>query len=95
MTTIGELRAYSRGLFDGMLAETEITSPPMKTFAVRHDGRWLRGYSVVVAEDQEQARQLLEDLLLKRGLKPPSQDPAVELHEVLPGTAYLLCDGDY
>lgn len=41
----------------------------LKLFVAEHPGRWLPGYSVILAENREEAEKLLTDFLRARGLK--------------------------
>ncbi len=40
----------------------------MKTFIVSHDGVWLSGYSVVTAQDEEEAKSLIRQYLKDNNL---------------------------
>jgi hypothetical protein len=66
----------------------------MPTYATRHDGRYISGYSVVVARNEEEARRLIDALLVERGLEPHAEYP-YELIRVKQGQAVMLSDGDY
>lgn len=60
-----------------------------------HDSHYPVGCaSVVIAENQAQARELLDAALVAQGLKPWSERP-YRLFEIKPGTAVVLANGNY
>lgn len=69
----------------------------MKTFICKsHVGHWVAGASIVIASDIDEARKLLDEALISKGLKPRKDDP-YELEEVDSEhpQAIILFDGDY
>ena len=75
------------------LAEEEA---PARTYACNdHDSHYPVGCaSVVVAENEEQARELLDAQLVANGLKPHKLAPYT-LREVKAGEAVVLANGVY
>lgn len=61
-------------------------------YSTDHDNHYVGVAPVVAAEDEQLARQLLNPELKKRGLDP---DKGFTLHELKPGEAKVLQDGDY
>lgn len=60
-----------------------------------HEGHWPVGVaSVVVAEDEKAARQLLVDRLADHGIKQTEPFRLWPINLTEPG-AFVLCDGDY
>lgn len=62
-----------------------------------HDGHWPVGVaSLVFANDEDQARQLLDEQLRVAHLKPYADEPytLVEM-ELFPARAMVLLDGEY
>lgn len=68
----------------------------MKVFvSANHDQFWPVGCaSVAVAENEDEARRLLDAALAAKGLKTGAGKPYT-LCEVAPGTAVVLADGEY
>lgn len=67
----------------------------MKIFYCQHDGVYLPGISVVVADDEIRARELLDKKLLDLKLKP-STERAYKLTEItLQESVHMLFDGNY
>lgn len=67
----------------------------MKTYyTTGHDGFWPVGTaSVVMAQSEKKARELLDRELEARGLDPKA--PVYALEELGPDEAIILRDGDY
>lgn len=66
-------------------------------YCTNHDGHWPVGVaSIVLAETVEEAQRLLDEALVRRGLKPSAQLPYLlaELPMRKPH-ALILRDGDY
>lgn len=42
----------------------------MKVFSINHDGHYIGGHSIVVAETETKAKNSLKKELLKKGLEP-------------------------
>lgn len=66
----------------------------MNVYEVRHDGHYLGGLSVVIAENEDQAIKLTADAIVGHGLKPDGIRVARRLKTDLPH-CYVLDDGDY
>lgn len=65
----------------------------MKVFTASHDGVWLGGDSVIVAQDKEEAVLLLKSSLKSAGLRTDGFDlKEVDLSKP---KAIMLDDGDY
>ena len=69
----------------------------MKLFTCTdHDAHWVGGSSVVVAEDEAEATQLLDAKLAEHGLKPRAEVPyALTERDISKPVAFVLDDGDY
>jgi len=65
----------------------------MKVFTAEHDGVWLGGYSVIVAENEAEALDLLKAELIKQHLSLKWIE-VKELDTSAKG-AVVLFDGDY
>jgi len=61
------------------------------------EGHWPTGVAAVIqAHTEEQARQLLDEALRRRGLPGlASEDQVKQLDTTDQPQAYVLCDGDY
>ena len=66
----------------------------MKVFAIEHDGVYLGGMSVAVAETEEQAKEQLKFALEDMKLKYTGFEKLVEIDTTKPGF-YVLWNGDY
>ncbi len=65
----------------------------MKVFIADHDGAYLSGFSAVVAEDEQQARALLELLLKEHRLS--TEDCELKELQVTEPKATMIWNGDY
>ena len=66
----------------------------MNVYTCKHDGHYLGGYSVVVAHDEAEARELLAAELRSHGLNlEPSA--TVESLPLTEARAVVLFNGDY
>lgn len=77
--------------------EKEVKPPrriKLKVFSACHHGRWLGGYSVVVAEDKEKALEILNVELARQGLASSDLSDLTEVDLYAPGVD-MLWNGDY
>jgi hypothetical protein len=66
----------------------------MKVYAMEHDGHYLAGYSVVVAESDEQAEELMRRGLEEAKLPSEGTIKCVEIDTTTIGVT-MLWNGDY
>lgn len=66
----------------------------MNVYEVRHDGHFLGGLSVVIAETEEQAIALTREAIVGHGLKTDDIKVARRLKTDIPH-CYVLDNGDY
>lgn len=64
----------------------------MKLFVYIHDGKWLTGKSVIIADSEKQAESLLKQSLIDNGLKDSFDPP--EIYNIVP-QAIMIDNGDY
>lgn len=69
----------------------------MRVFEAKFNGVWLGGVAVIVAQDEEQAAQLLRSKLENDGLLIEQTDESIKIREVDADTpdCRILFDGDY
>lgn len=66
----------------------------MKVFAIEHDGVYLGGFAVVVADSIEAANSMMKKLLIEMKLDPDKNYKVSAIDTNNPGV-YLLWNGDY
>ena len=66
----------------------------LKVYRALHDGVWLGGCSVIVAENKEQAVDMLNEALEAEGLSKARSGDVVEIDLYTP-SVHILFDGDY
>ena len=66
----------------------------MKVYGVEHDGIWLGGYSVVVAESAEEAELMVIKMMKDKGIKYKDDITFTEIDISTKGVT-LLWNGDY
>jgi hypothetical protein len=65
---------------------------------IDHAGFWPVGVaSIVIAENEAEARICLDEALMRKGLKPSREDgtPYTLIEIPLKKSVHILCDGDY
>ena len=68
----------------------------MPVYYAHHDGVYLTGYSVIRANTEEEARELLDEALRAGGLKDSKTYKwEIKLQKVKPHSAVVIFNGDY
>ena len=66
----------------------------MKVYGVEHDGIWMGGYSVVVADSAEEAELMVIKMMKDKGIKYKNDITCTEIDTSTKGVT-LLWNGDY